>query len=1216
MVQINGSEFVTYDLDTLPSVLDRVASQLKTIPRYLYFPEGIPSFNDFLGDKDIIVEDLLQFVKSFSGSVTELRDTLEDRLTQQNLGLYEDIYLPFVAFNTQVTGAPEAFRGAILLMMQTAVDDAGLFPGKMTVEAIWNEREEIKERIGSEVKATKRRTADQLVLFASFQELSVGVAHTKFELERSTFEFELDMPQTSTLELFNQLHLFPAVPFASANSFFKILKDFVPPAEWDISIESAVFVKVLQKIRLVGAKPADYSDVIMAIDEESPDVVMVSMTLDSGGQYLSRDSLIERFLSAISVPTGTPPIEVQNLRESRVKGPFYYPKRMLERYVFSDMVMNNPLFSSMITIDESDKATKQKDSIYIYFRHPKVGEVHANLTSKVAEKGDPYLRGKDIRDEFKLGTVYTRVKVSVAQSIEAVTLFQEILSKLLVVYDTDYDEVVAFYRQFLPKFPEIKVVAKKPPATLRLKDIAPEVFATDHSSKCSDVPDIISDAEVEARVAQGDLVKCNDPTAGGHGQRKRLKQCYMRYPQTEDEGFIPRNYVCNNPPAVYPGLITNTLANKELVPYLPCCYVSNHDARNGSAYRQYFYGEESTTGETTGQQALLTTNKFAPRNVHGYLPEDILKVFNLFDYQKGYMYVRKGASGTLNSFLDCVMEGMHEETGILAYDTQEARDARLHEVRMGLAKMAFAPVCRQTMYDFSIEEIVKYIANPDLYLSPELFTPLLEHYFNCNIYVFRRTNRSGKLVLPRHTQAYYKNRTRQKAVFIYEHMGSKANNAEYPRCELIVRWQKRGGAGSDDGVTYSAEPGSPVAEGIGQVFSLLRQSYSLNKQIPETVFPIASAGKFVGQGIDSYGKCRMLRLESPDITILTSPVPPFALPVLSGWTAATPEIDTIVDFVARLGIRITGQSVVQGVTKEIFGTLHTVTMSFPVTGGVPIPGVPELDRGVSYPKETGSALDSYNRYKKLARYVVEYSYWLFSRYIRDNPGMQMDLHSLARFISSEVSIDEDFEYGNVPKRFDLASGVMRDGKLMLRSEEALKRLVYTMRLSMRRFGAKILDYHNRTNIGDYYLDITDFDQFNFQVILSGEDSINKWAVEQKSKRYLYSEIQPRSTLPYFFRNELIGHAIFLAQNTDSLPKAVKIIETWLEKGYNPGFDPDGVDDTPGNLPVFTIYSYVNETDVKAYTVAGDATSHDIKIVGYKMESDGEWIAFYTALLGI
>ena len=66
----------------------------------------------------------------------------------------------------------------------------------------------------------------------------------------------------------------------------------------------------------------------------------------------------------------------------------------------------------MITIDESDKATKQKDSIYIYFRHPKVGEVHANLTSKVAEKGDPYLRGKDIQDEFKLGTVYTRVKVS------------------------------------------------------------------------------------------------------------------------------------------------------------------------------------------------------------------------------------------------------------------------------------------------------------------------------------------------------------------------------------------------------------------------------------------------------------------------------------------------------------------------------------------------------------------------------------------------------------------------------------------------------------------------------------------------------------------------------------------------------------------------------------------------------------------------------------
>ena len=171
-----------------------------------------------------------------------------------------------------------------------------------------------------------------------------------------------------------------------------------------------------------------------------------------------------------------------------------------------------------------------------------------------------------------------------------------------------------------------------------------------------------------------------------------------------------------------------------------------------------------------------------------------------------------------------------------------------------------------------------------------------------------------------------------------------------------------------------------------------------------------------------------------------------------------------------------------------------------------------------------------------------------------------------------------------------------------------------MRLAMRRMGTKLLGYHNRINIENYYLDITDFDQSQSQVILSGEDSIIKWAEEQKTKRYLYKAIQPSHTSPYFFRNEMINHAIFLAQNTDSLNKAIKIAEIWEAEGYNPGTDPPGVSEVAVELPTFTLYSYVSEADVRPYQVNGRSTQHHINIVGYKLEVDGVEVPFYTTLL--
>ena len=87
-------------------------------------------------------------------------------------------------------------------------------------------------------------------------------------------------------------------------------------------------------------------------------------------------------------------------------------------------------------------------------------------------------------------------------------------------------------------------------------------------------------------------------------------------------------------------------------------------------------------------------------------------------------------------------------------------------------------------------------------------------------------------------------------------------------------------------------------------------------------------------------------------------------------------------------------------------------------------------------------------------------FWLFSKYIAENSKLP-ELEMINNFAINKIKIDADFEYGKVTKIFNERSGVMDDGKLVVKSEETLKRLLYTLRLSLRSFGKKIQQYHEK-----------------------------------------------------------------------------------------------------------------------------------------------------------
>ena len=1189
-IYVSSFELDIYDLDTQKSALTRLASKIETIPKYLYFPDGIPSIERLKEKDPIVVENLLAFItESNDIDFITLMNKLTDKIDQQNLKIQEDVLLPFIAFNKVYEDIGYESLLAPFMLLTKQIKDENLLDEKSSLTDIqllnfW-EKERVKtvKRFSEEVGAVLRQAKQQEEMYKDYDKVRSKIIYTPFEKESVDFKFFLDLNNITMIEIFNHLILTPELPFATTNEFFKIFKDFNPPKSWEMSRNSSIIFKVLQKKTLDGVKPEDYANGFLIVDEkQGTENIIVNMSLLTSGNFLPRDDIIERFVGSIH---GLGIVNVKDIIEKSIKGCFYFPKHSLNKYVFADLLLNNPLFSSMMSINESEKASKKKESVYIHFYNSKIGKLTANITEKKSARNDSDLRGKDINGAFKFGTTYIRVKISIAENIEAVLEFQNLFSKLLTIYDQKYEEIIAFYNLYIPGFgsdtDKLLSQTKQPKISKQsIKDIAPEVFVTGYPGTCAHQPTIIDDDDKEALEE-------------AIGKDKQI----MRYP-SKGEPFPPRNYVCNYTDSKYPGLQENRFEkNNDIVPYLPCCFKKDNNIPDcGSILRYYKHEEALKDKSASTQQDLITTKKFAPADKYGTLPDNLTKMFEIFDYDEEYIYVRKGVHEAKSSFLECVMEGMYKKTGIL--DVEDRKD-HISKVRDLLATAANAAACRQEMYDYSINQIIDIIRNPSLYMEPSLFTSFLEQHFGCNIFVFSRSENNAKLNIPRHLHGYYKNEREANCIFIYEHKGSQINKEKGTRCELIVRWRKT----DKHDLSYYYPYRSKVSRGVRDVYTSMKQSYTLSNEIQEASIPIIDTAevKFLEQGFDSYGKCRMLRFRFQDRTlgsILTDPLQPFVIPESRNWIATKTTKNNAIKLARVLKIDLTGQYVRDTYLKEIYGNFGTVKVTIPVNDSTPIDGLQIDNDRIINPTSKSSALNNHNKYKKLARYVVEYMFWLFSKYLQEDGGKTPITETINKFIQDKIKIDPDFEYGKVSEIFSEDSGVMEDGKLVVKSEETLKRLVYTLRLSLRRFRDKIYKYHERKTIEKFYIDVTDFDQHPRQIILYGENSIDKWNQEKNRKNVLYNSVQIDLDTPYFFKNQYVNAGvIYLAQNTPTLKKAMEIGKTWISSRFNLGGEASGID-----IPSFEfeLYRYINSKDIVLYKVEGDPNSFKIKVLGWKL----------------
>jgi len=1216
MVYFNNKKIKIYDLDSIKSVINRLAADQNTLSKFIYFPKGEPYIENLSEDINIEYENLLIYIKEVD-NFSELYENLKNKLS------LSDIIRYFIIFNegyddvetkeTTDISLKGVLSGAVLSLLNENIKKISDVYKIDDLNKIWINRYAEKINLLKFIQNNKDNSKKKESVFKDFDE-TIGISYTSFQLEKVKFQIELDIENISLLEIFNNIKLNTNIPFATTQYFYKILKDFIPFREWknlfdksktyfdkykNIDRNKNIIFKVLEKKESYNDSIDDFTEVILNNNNNN---INIKIEHNLKKFFLSKEQLTDRILYILDID------RIKSEKDIEVNGVFYYPVQDVNKYVFSDLIMNDPLFSSVLTIDETKITIKS--NIFIYFNNPKVGNLTAYITKQTVKKNPPItINKKEAVDQFPKNSTYIRVKISRCENIEKVKVFQTILSKLFVLYNQKYDEIIKFYRDNyvdISNEEDEEQVEEDTDIENKLRNIDPDVFNANYTRKCVHPPTYIEEDDVQKNIDNNKKV--------------------MKFPKEITENSVPKYYVCNYDDYKYPGLRNNPFDNAKTFPFIPCCYKKDQSEIKGSRYRNYYFDEPLKIKEQK-QQGIFVSKIIIPNDFFGTLPKNINKIFSIADTNG--IYYRKGMIRTNNSFINCVLQSLNINN-IHVITTESRIKNLLIKIRNSFATDEFAVFCKQEMYDYTTQEIIDKIKNLDEYFDPKLFIRILEIKYKCNIFLFTRDNK-GQLILPRNIKGYYKIKNKNKCIFIYEHMGSDTDKAEYPQCELIVR-KEINETETQDNFEFDNE----ISKNIFNVFFEVNNNYILNKKIDFININLKKSNIFIpiSQSFDTYGKVRIINFYNSEeyISVLTTPIQALPLAEEKLSIIYKTNINTVLNFAKELNILITKQVIDEKENIiEIYGIFGNINISIPVNFGnkklknieyTIIENNIEFDFNktlinLSYTENKVSTIDQYNKYKKLSRYISQYVLWLYSKYLKE-----FDIKDYEEIISYEnmnnfkikyIDIQDEYIYEEVPKTFTMNNSLIVDNKLIIKSEETLKRLFYILKLSIIRDTNEIINYYDKKVIDNYYLDISDFDKYNFQVILEGEDSVDKWINENnKIKNILYNNIQIEKISPYFFKNQLIDNNIYIAQNTDSLKKAMSIALIWNKYKYNSGYELEYESMEKELKFEFVLYSYTNFKNIKMVNIDGEENDYNIKIIGYKVNDKG----MYTVLLNI
>jgi hypothetical protein len=1029
---------------------------------------------------------------------------------------------------------------------------------------------------GLDIQKFRKNLNEKIAKLQKLKEKALEIAGIKWE-NFSTENLRVNIAVKSKNELGNLFNKFKTnkdIPFAflkrtSQETLYKFLLNYVVPENWgnfpdELENKSFILLKFVKDKR--------EHDIFLFVENEK---LTIRLKVENFSFY--ENFIKSVLLSSLKITEDEIAVSIDKIRcksEYNIKSTGDVKK--INKYVLLDLIFNDKDFSKYLCVNEFEKASKDKTVVFAYFSKPGEQNIEEKRCPGKSIIITPYL-------DIYSGTEKFIVTIKEANNPENYKYIFTVMGFLFKKYLEKLDGIVKYYRNYIPKFAQVKKNLKKK------KKI-----------KLSEIDNVLYDTKYNfSRTCQKNkspTITLERPEEFDQSE-SRYSNGILRFPDFEIDSIKPRYYKCEKEKYKSVGLVKVGGENAPDHPtsWLPCCF--KKDQTEKGALKTYLdNGVESlkdfVSKRKTKQIRISETDKFATKELKKFdskINIDILKALTGTDNSFLRMGVFKGEIDP-NSLLHCVCEEFDKKYQELA--TWEQKQNYVYAKRINYSSPELIGLCKQQLFDKSDQDIRDALEDNKIYFDPSLFLNFLQNEYEINIFMFEKKGNTLEMVSPRNKNGYYYS-LYDTSMLIYLNYGSLSfKNIPFPQCEVISSWD-----GKSESVNMSTKD-------IDKKFliNINNDIILKNKKVEFYQKFRVKERYFKSQNLDNSGKTRIIEFSYQNYkgVVMTSPLEPLNLPTQKDIKIKNVTLDLAERFLKEIfeeNLDFT-YCLDNGNIKRVKVSKGGLTLEIPVQSERNISG-----RSVCMSEKVPSkksTLLKFERTRKLSFIVKNYFLWLYSKY-----GEQL---SVEDFSKNYTIIDKNFDYSLViDNRFSLKSPILKGEKLLIDSIETRKRLEYCLKIHMVTHKRALELYKYREFIVDYYQNKNDFTKNSTEIIIEGDKSFKNIATKHDYNYTMYRKVRPESKKPYFFKNNQISDKdMYLCENTRDLNFALYKGQKWKKDRINPQ------EPISEKIQIdFTLYSYESETKIKKHII-GEGGATGPLIIGYLL--DGK--PAYTTLLKI
>ncbi|HMP28228.1 MAG TPA: hypothetical protein PKD85_01425 [Saprospiraceae bacterium] len=814
IIYINDEKFKVYPYDDKKSVFERYALKKDDA-----LPEYFASEDFTLENKaNVIIEDVRNIIKDMKE--TDLNDDVlidkilaKYQIRKRTIGI---LWLLRHKYKKDVLSTKLNIEGPLKYL-----EERGVFSTLKRVELTLKDYKRDVEKRREVLKDIVDR---QVELFKEYDSLE-NIHTTPFILEDATLSIKIKITKMTLIDIFDEINTAPNTPYVELKykkkSYYKVSTLIEPLIEW------------LSEDPFTKNKPTDYIQFKILNTNVDPFTAKNKEKIYSAGLIYQISSGLYQIISNFKVSTTftedhfikrlmdmfSKSVEYNILSQEQngIRGIFRISDFNFNTAIFSDFLATNELASRIFFMDEKAQTIILKNKFYFYYS-PTQNYI----------PGDSL--GISITHDEK--TKSFQFRIVRADTFLQATILQSILSKIINLYNGEYESISNIYTNL---FPAEKVGAKKIKAVKdkktklrlgRLYTERPDIIQLGYGEQCQKPfqPYIVPEEDIK-KVAK----ELKDP----HKLILFEGSWFACEPRDKtDPKSADRN--------IWPGLKPNTKAPdpqyRSDVPYFPCCFKKDQYDKPRSQWRKYYdaLGKEGNIKKDeddskSGTGYIVGIKKMCEQGRKGEMPflwEKILKIIGIEKVSIGsyaktekdfYPVLRLGVVHTPDSIIHCLEYAFNSSFQI--FNTKR-KNERVMEIREELSKENFS-IAKQNLFAESTKEIKRILLDQDAYIDPRKFVELLQKRYNCNIFLYGYDSDlfpDGEIMLPAYSQAYLaKEIIENRPTVLILMYAARYKNYPY-QCELICQIDVRNNKEIKKNIKYSFGAGSKISKKAIKLF--------------------------------------------------------------------------------------------------------------------------------------------------------------------------------------------------------------------------------------------------------------------------------------------------------------------------------------------------------------------------------------------------------------